>query len=68
MVGEKRLIVLKEAQKLLNISNLDQYLSHPTKSTTFVICYKSKSVDKRKSWVKSIEKNGIVVELSLIHI
>ena len=67
MVGEKRLIVLKEAQKLLNISNLDKYLSHPTKSTTFVICYKSKSVDKRKSWVKSIEKNGIVVECRTLY-
>ena len=67
MVGQKRLIVLKEAQKILNISNLDKYLSHPTMSTIFVICYKSKSVDKRKSWIKSVEKNGIIVECKTLY-
>ena len=67
MTGDKQLVVLKEAQKLANISELANYLTNPIQSTVLVICYKSKNVDKRKKWVKAIQKNGIVIESKVLY-
>ena len=67
MTGDKQLVVLKEAQKLANISELVNYLTSPIQSTVLVICYKSKTVDKRKKWVKAIQKNGIIIESKVLY-
>ncbi len=67
MTGDRQLIILKEAQKLGNISELSNYLDCPIHSTIFVICYKSKNIDKRKKWVKLAQKNGILIESKLLY-
>ena len=67
MTGDKQLVVLKEAQKLTNISELVNYLASPIQSTILVICYKNKTVDKRKKWVKSIQQNGVVIESKALY-
>ncbi|MBX7181387.1 MAG: DNA polymerase III subunit delta [Bacteroidia bacterium] len=42
------------------------YCESPLPSTILVICYKGKTIDKRKSLYKAIEKNGIVFNSEVI--
>ena len=67
MTGDRQLVVLKEAQKLSNITELTNYFTSPIKSTVLVVCYKNKTIDKRKKWVKAIQKNGIVIESKALY-
>lgn len=61
MMSEYQLIVVKEAQNLDRLEMLDHYLRKPMPSTILVLNYKHGTVDKRKAWVKNIEKSGGVV-------
>ena len=62
MMGQRQLVVLKEAHKLDNIEALESYFKNPVQTTVLVLCYHSKTVDKRKKWVKILQKNGILFE------
>ncbi len=63
MMAEKQVIVVKEAQELSRtIENLVPYAENPTPTTVLVICYKYKSLDKRKKLAKVIAKNGELFE------
>ena len=43
------------------------YCEAPLSSTILVICYKGKTLDKRKALYKAIEKNGVVFNSELIN-
>ena len=45
--SERRLILVKEAQHIKKIEDLEKYLEKPQKHSILVICY-NKSIDKRK--------------------
>ena len=60
--AEKRVVIIKEAQHLKNIEALDSYLDNVQPSTLLIICYKGKSVDKRKKFGKSLASKCIVFE------
>jgi len=63
LMSNYQLVVIKEAQDLSrSIDQLTTYTNKFLKSTILVLCYKHKSMDKRKSLYKSISKNGIVFE------
>ncbi len=53
MMGERNLIVLREAQMCKDLDKLTPYLDEFPPSTTLVFCYK-KSIDKRKMFFKTI--------------
>ncbi len=55
--AERRVVIIKEAQDLKNIEQLEKYVSKPVDSTILVIAHKHKSFDKRKSWVKLLAKS-----------
>ncbi len=61
MMSDYLLIVVKEAQELDQIELIDSYARNPLKSTVLVINYKHKSADRRRAYVKNIEKNGGVI-------
>jgi DNA polymerase-3 subunit delta len=67
MMGDRQLIILREAQKLDKIDELSNYLLEPIDSTIFIVCYKGKKVDKRKKWVKLFQKVGVVFESKLLY-
>jgi DNA polymerase-3 subunit delta len=48
MMSEYQLIIIKEAQNISDIEQLEDYLEKPSQTTILVICYKGKKVDKRK--------------------
>ncbi len=60
--SEKRVVIIKEAQHLTNIEILDSYLDTVQPSTILVICYKGKSVDKRKKFGKTLSSKCVVFE------
>ncbi|MFA5650509.1 MAG: DNA polymerase III subunit delta [Proteiniphilum sp.] len=62
MMAEHQLVVVKEAQQLDKIELLEVYAKNPMPSTILVIGYKHGTADRRKGWVKSIEKAGVLFE------
>lgn len=66
MMAERRLVVLREAQDLKDIESLLSYCEKPTDSTIFVISYKHKSYDARKSLLKTVLTTGLVYKSDLV--
>ena len=63
MMAERQVVIVKEAQDLIKtIDKLENYTENPMITTVLVICYKYKTLDKRKKLTKSIAKNGVVFE------
>jgi len=63
MMADRQVVIVKEAQELARtIDKLESYIENPQPTTVLVIAYKYKTVDKRKKWVKSIDKTGVLFE------
>lgn len=61
MMAEYQVIIVKEAQDLSRtIENLIHYAKNPQPSTILVFNYKYKTIDKRKTLYKELNKNAIV--------
>ena len=68
MLAERQVIVVKEAQNLSRtIEDLLPYVKNPQHTTTLVICYKYKSIDKRKTLYKALSKAPVVFESKKIY-
>ena len=48
-MGEKIVVIVKEAQELKNIELLENYIKHPQPTTMLVLCFKNKSLEA-KPW------------------
>ena len=57
-----RVVIIKEAQEIKKIEDLEIYLDNPLPSTILVICYKYKKIDKRKSFGKNLSKKSILFD------
>ncbi len=63
MMSEKQVVIVKEAQDLSRtIENLASYAENPQPSTVLVICYKYKTIDKRKKLGKTVAQMGCLFE------
>ena len=63
MMAERQVVIVKEAQDLSRtIDKFEIYAENPMPSTVLVICYKYKTLDKRKKTTKVLAKNGLVYE------
>ncbi|HQH19842.1 MAG TPA: DNA polymerase III subunit delta [Bacteroidales bacterium] len=82
MMSNYQIVIIKEAQDVRNLlpdpreksdkktqekHPMELYFEKPSKSTILVICYKYKNIDKRKSYTKAIEKNGVLFESSKLY-
>ncbi|MDM9631650.1 DNA polymerase III subunit delta [Robiginitalea aurantiaca] len=62
MMSEYQVVIVREAQHLSRtIEQLQTYAQNPQPSTVLVICYKYKSLDRRKKLIKTLKENGSVV-------
>lgn len=67
MMSEKQVVIVKEAQSISDINKeagqklLVDYIQNPVPSTILVFCYKNKTLDKRKSLGKLIDKHAVTV-------
>ena len=64
--SQHRVVVVKEAQHIRNIENLDKYLENPLSSNVLVICYKKK-IDSRKKFFKNLKKNNYLFESNQLY-
>lgn len=62
MMADVQVVIIKEAQNVKNIENLESYIQNPLTSTVLIICYKYKALDKRKTFPKTIAKHGVLFE------
>jgi DNA polymerase-3 subunit delta len=68
MMSANQVVILKEAQYFKDIEEeLLPYIENPLGSTILVICYKYKSIDKRKKFLKMAGEKGIVFESPKIY-
>ena len=62
MMGDKLLVVVKEAQTLRDIDKLEYYLRQPSPTTVLVFCHKNGKLDGRKKVSSLISKAGVLFE------
>lgn len=63
MMADYQVVLVKEAQDLhKTIEKLETYADNPMPSTVLVVCYKYKTLDKRKKLVKNVAKKGLLFE------
>ncbi len=67
MMAERQVVIVKEAQEVRNLEEIQPYIENPSMTTLLVLCYKYKKLDKRRSFVKAIEKKGIFFESQKIY-
>ena len=63
MMAERQVVIVKEAQDLSRtIEQLAAYVENPQPTTVLVVCYKYKTLDKRKKLYKALNKAGELFE------
>jgi len=67
MGAEYNMVIVKEAQMVSKIDNLQYYAQNPLRSTILILCYKNETLDKRKKLYKAIEQNGVVMTTKKIY-
>lgn len=58
MMAEYQVVIVREAQAMKGIDQLEKYFKAPSPSTILVVCYKNE-LKSRKGWVGEAEKNGV---------
>lgn len=62
MMAERVVVIVKEAQGLKKLEDLEKYLNNPLESTVLVLAYKYKKVDKRTKFYKLINNRFAILE------
>ncbi|MEW6470023.1 MAG: DNA polymerase III subunit delta, partial [Bacteroidota bacterium] len=72
MMSERMVVIVKEAQNIRNLAKDDEggkskppllaYLDNPQPTTLLVFCYKNKTLDKRTSLAKALDKKAVLFE------
>lgn len=71
MLADYHVVIVKEAQHIVQLEKLLSYIEKPLKSTILVICYKYKTLDRRtekwKNFFNKIKDIGVVFESKKIY-
>ncbi len=67
MMSNYQVLIIKEAQDIKKLEDLQSYVENPLKSTILVLCYKYGKVDKRKTFAKAVDKHGVIYESPKIY-
>lgn len=62
MMADYQVVILREAQLMKGVEQLEKYMRNPVPSTILVVCYKKEPPKARKGWVAEAEKNGVFFE------
>ena len=62
IMAARSVVIVREAQFMTDFELFSHYFPNPTPTTVLVICYKSKSIDKRSSLYKSAAKIAKVLD------
>ena len=67
MMSARQVVIVKEAQNLDKLGELEKYVASPLETTVLVICHKYKSVDKRLKLVRMVEASGAVLDTKKLY-
>ncbi|MGE4586778.1 MAG: DNA polymerase III subunit delta [Mangrovibacterium sp.] len=67
MMASHQVVIVREAQNIKKIEDLETYVSKPLKSTILVIDYKYKTIDRRKSFARTLASAGVLFESKKIY-
>lgn len=67
LMAQHQLVILKEAQDLKEIDQLESYFKNPSMSTILVLAHKHKKLDMRKTLGKSLKAHGQVFESKKVY-
>jgi DNA polymerase-3 subunit delta len=67
MMANYQVLIVKEAQDLDKIEELQFYIENPLTSTILVLCHKYGKLDKRRGLYKAIEKIGVTFESARLY-
>lgn len=62
MMSARQLVVLREAQDMKGLNDLEAYMESPMQTTVFVVAYKHKKYDLKTKFGKALAKNALVFE------
>lgn len=62
MMSNHQVVIVREAQGMRKIEDLEAYVDNPLESTILVLCHKYKSIDKRKKFAKTVAAKGVLFE------
>ncbi len=62
MMGSRQVVIVREAQQLRKIEELQLYTANPSPNTILVLCHKEKNLDKRTQLYKQAAAKGVVFE------
>lgn len=61
MFGERKVVLLKEAQQMKDVEKLENYIKKPLASTMLVVSYKEKKIDSRTRFAKVVKQHAELV-------
>lgn len=62
MMAQRQVVILKEAQEMKTLKELQGYLEKPASTTILAICYKHKKFNFNSNFGKALKKHAEVVE------
>ncbi len=62
MMTDRQVVIIKEAQEIKKLEEMESYAEKPVGSTVLVICYKYKTPDGRSKFAQTIKKNAVYLE------
>lgn len=62
MMSRYQLVMLKEAQEMRSLKELESYVKSPTPTTVLVICHKHKKLNMNTALGKKLKANAVVFE------
>ena len=67
MMSPYQVVIVKEAQDMKSLSELQGYLEKPTETTILVLCHKYKKLDMRTKFAKTLQQNAVVFESAKLY-
>ena len=67
MMAKHQVILLKEAQEMKTLKEIQSYIEKPVPTTILVICYKYKKFDSRTKLGKALKKNALVFNAAKLY-
>lgn len=62
MMSQWQVVIVRDAQNVSKIEELNAYCATPLESTILVLCFNYKSLDKRSAFYKTISKRATILE------
>lgn len=67
MMAPYRVVIVKEAQEMRSLNNLQSYIENPSEQSILVLNYKYKKLDKRTGFAKALKKKAVLLETKKIY-